>query len=194
MANDSNDTVASLLNLDEQMKLSITIPLTEQTKKLRCRQFIKTDFTLPTLAKMTKLDKTYHIRELENYRQHIWNIHEIKIDVENEEMTLELYPYSYNLAQEMKNLAGMTKNETKETQVVKQNDEYLGNLRGDKYLQSVVKKIIGSKKTKTAQMKALYNAYNNKHVYAYYYDFQKTGKNFKKGWNTRALNCGSTVL
>ena len=185
------DTVANILNLSEMLELKVTLPLSSTTRKLKCRQFIKTDLTLPTIAKMTKLDTTYHISELENYRQHIWNIRDMKYDLEKETVTLTLSPYSYNTFKDKQDFTKNTNSSSSNT-TNKANTSADGAVTlkcNNEFLKKTVERAIGSKKNLKAQADACISSFNQNHTYHLYYDFNY-GKDFKRTWNARGLNCG----
>ena len=195
MANETKEKISD--SLQSSLQLKITIPLSEETKKLHVREFVKTKLSLPTLKKLSKLDTKYDPDALNKYAENVWHISKIDVKVSNskEEMQLTLTPYTDSIQQEVQDLASFT--ETKSSSNNNSNNNSGSGstindneLKGDKFLKDIVKKAIGSKKDIKSQANACFEYFKKNHVYNYYYDFKRGGKNFKKTWNTRGLNCG----
>ena len=194
MANETKEKITD--SLQSSLQLKVSIPLSEETKKLHCREFVKTKLSVPTLQKLAKLGAKYDPDALNDYAENVWYISKLDVKVSNskEEMQLTLSPYSDSISREVQDLASFTeqksssnKNKNKTTSSSTINDN---ELKGDDFLKGIVKKAIGSKKDILSQAKACHEYFKKNHVYNYYYDFKRGGQNFKKTWNTRGLNCG----
>ena len=189
MANETKEQISE--SLHESLQLKISIPLSEKTKKLHCRELVKTKLSLPTLKKLSKLGAKYDPDALNDYAENVWYISKLDVKVSNstEEMELTLTPYADSISQEVQELAGFkeTKSSSNSNNSSSVNDK---DLKGDDFLKGIVKKAIGSKKDILSQAKACHEYFKKHHTYAYYYDFQRGGQNFKKTWNTKGLNCG----
>lgn len=173
------------------LELKITIPLSNETKKLHTRQFIKTNITLPTLRKLASLNRAYDLDTLNTYKASTWNINkiDIKVNNNNNEMTLTLTPYSTDISSEVQALSGFTENSTGKKKIDNDDTE----LQGSSYLKKVVSTAIKGKKDLLSQAKACHEYFKKKHKYQYYFDFQH-GKNFEKTWRDGSLNCGDGAI
>lgn len=186
--------------IEDIAEVTITIPLSNITKKLHTRMFIKTKLSLPELQNMKELGQIFKANAYyynDKYVKNVWFIKKIKINVSNskEEMTLTLLPFNDSYESEANTLSGLTQQKNKTSSSTSTasstSDVTLSKiLSGDEqeYLEDIVKKAIGTKTDKEAQALAIYKYYQDNHVYQLYCCM--TSSSFKTLWNKRGHNCG----
>ena len=192
--NDAKTTIAE--SIHDIISLDITIPLSEVTKNITVRRFISTNLTLPTLVNMNELGEIFQYVSGDYHSYYVkndWWIQKTKINVKGgeETMTLTLSPFIDDISSEKSLLAGMT--QTKSSKKTKSTGTTSNvKIKGDAFLQDIVRKAIGSKTDQKSMALACYKYYQDKHVYV------KVGtdvhadlaKGFKTLWNTYKHSCG----
>ena len=196
-SNKSNSTTAQLNLISELTngitdlaEVTITIPLSNVTKKLHARMFIQTKLSLPELQNMKKLGQIFKTNAYfynDKYVKNVWFIKKTKVTVTptDKSMTLTLLPFNDSYESEASTLAGLTENNTQESTATVQ-------IKGDSFLQDIVKKAIGTKTDIEDMAIACYKYYQNHHVY----ELTSTdvvaqyNRGFKSLWNQYKQSCG----
>ena len=178
-------------------EVTITIPLSKITKKIRTRMFIQTKISLPKLQNMKELGQIFKTNAYyynDQYVKNVWFVKKTKISVSptDKSMTLTLLPFNDSYQSEADTLSSLSEkkssNKTGETST-KTTDV---DLKGDKFLQDIVKKAIGTKTDKLAMAKACYKYYQDHHVYTYKGTSVESdyARGFKSLWNQYRHSCG----
>lgn len=183
-------------SIRDVVSIEITIPLSSVTKKISVRQFIKTNLTLPTLVNMKELGKIFKFTSgayNSYYVQNKWYVQKTKISVKDgeETMTLTLSPFIDSIDSEKSLLAGMKQSKTTKTKSKSSSTDSV-KITGDKFLQDIVRKAIGSKTDKKAMAIACYKYYQDHHVYEKTSTdvIEQYNRGFKSLWNQYRHSCG----
>lgn len=181
-------------SLISMLDFTITIPLTDLTKKIHTNSFIKLNqelFNADSLWRIYRdMGKTSASRNT-SFRKGYWYVQETEVNHKNNTMKLKLLALpsvpNYSKTDMDFNGTGVTVAKTSS------NNSNKVKLRGDKYCQKIVKKAIGTANTKLSMAKKCDDYFKKNHVYTRYNDFHH-GKNFKKTWNAKAMNCGDGAV
>lgn len=184
--------------IEDLAEVTITIPLSNVTKKIHSRMFIQTNLSLPELQNMKQLGQIFQANAYyynDKYVKNIWFVKKVKVTVSptEESMTLTLLPFNDSYESEAQTLASLTQQKTKTTgagTASSSSNSLSKVLSGEdqSYLEQIVKKAIGTKTDKVAQAKAIHEYYRVNHVYSYYACMTKSS--FKELWNDKSHNCG----
>ena len=180
-------------------EVTLTIPLSDITKKIHPRMFIKTKLALPQLQNMKQLGKIFMANAYfynNQYVKNVWFVKKTKISVTptDASMTLTLSPFNDSYEAEANTLAGLTeqKNKTKSSTTT---DNTVSNVKvcdNDAYLKDIVQKAIGTKTDIEQMALACYKYYQDNHVYkldsTWVVDDYNRG--FKSLWEQYGQSCG----
>lgn len=189
--------ISELTNgITDLAEVTITIPLSNVTKKLHSRMFIQTKLSLPELENMKQLGQIFKANAYyynNRYVKNVWFISKTKVSVSptGESMTLTLLPFNDSYESEANTLSGLTESKNKTTSSNKDTTSNV-NLSGDSFLQDIVKKAIGTKTDKVAMAKACYKYYQDNHVYELVSTdvIAQYNRGFKSLWNQYKHSCG----
>ena len=185
----------------ELAEVTITVPLSNVTKKIHPRMFIKTKLSLPGLQNMKQLGQIFKANAYfynNQYVKNVWFVKKTKISVNPSEssMTITLSPFNDSYESEAKTLASLTeqKNKTKTTTNNATKDS-VSNVKlcdNDSYLKDIVQKAIGTKTDIEEMALACYKYYQDNHVYkldsTWVVDDYNRG--FKSLWEQEGQSCG----
>ena len=206
--NKSSNSALSQLQLTNELtkgitdlaEVTITVPLSKVTKNLHTRMFIQTKLSLPELQNMKELGQIFMTNAYyynDKYVRNVWFIKKTKVSVSPTEksMTLTLLPFNDTYESEANTLSGLTeKKSSSNSSSGSSNNNTTSNvnLKGDSFLQDIVKKAIGTKTDKLAMAKACYKYYQDNHVYRYKNTDVNADYNrgFKSLWNQEGQSCG----
>ena len=191
--------------LTDLAEVTITIPLSNVTKKIHSRMFIQTKLSLPELQNMKQLGQIFKANAYyynNKYVKNVWFIKKTRVSVYPTEksMTLTLVPFNDSYESEANTLSGLSEQKSK----TKSSSSGSGNTVSDvklqkvakgadqTFLEEIVKKAIGSKTDLLAQAKACYKYYQDHHVYKYNSTSVEDdyARGFKSLWNQRGQSCG----
>lgn len=183
----------------EVAEVTLTVPLSKITKKIHPRMFIKTKLSLPQLQNMKQLGQIFKANAYyynSQYVKNVWFVKKTKISVTptDASMTLTLSPFNDSYEAEANTLAGLTeqKNKTKSSTTT---DNTVSNVKvcdNDPYLKDIVQKAIGTKTDPVDMAYALYDYYNNNHVYSWDSTSVEDdyARGFKSLWEQHGQSCG----
>lgn len=182
----------------EVAEVTLTVPLSKITKKIHPRMFIKTKLSLPKLQNMKQLGQIFKANAYyynSQYVKNVWFVKKTKISVTptDASMTLTLSPFNDSYEAEANTLAGLTeqKNKTKSSTTT----DTVSNVKvcdNDAYLKDIVQKAIGTKTDPVDMAYAIYDYYNNNHVYSYDSTAVEDdyARGFKSLWEQHGQSCG----
>ena len=185
--------------LTDLAEVTITVPLSNVTKNLHTRMFIKTQLSLPELQNMKQLGQIFKANAYfynDKYVKNVWYIKKTKVSVSPTEksMTLTLSPFNESYESEAKTLASLTeqKNKTKSTNTDTNSISNVKLCDNDSYLKDIVQKAIGTKTDLEQMALACYKYYQDNHVYrlnstAVEEDY---ARGFKSLWEQHGQSCG----
>jgi hypothetical protein len=185
--------------LTDLAEVTITVPLSNVTKNLHTRMFIKTQLSLPELQNMKQLGQIFKANAYfynDKYVKNVWYIKKTKVSVSPTEksMTLTLSPFNESYESEAKTLASLTeqKNKTKSTNTDTNSISNVKLCDNDPYLKDIVQKAIGTKTDPKQMAYAIYDYYNNNHVYSWDSTAveEDYARGFKSLWEQHGQSCG----
>ena len=195
-------------SLISMLDFTITIPLTDLTKRIHTNSFIKLNqslFNADYLWEIYKaMGKTPSSRNTD-FREGYWYVQETEVNYKNNTMKLKLLalPSVPNYDKTDMNASGGSSSNVDKTST-DNNSSGSSNVKLKKnkdlskkeqaFLEDIVKKAIGTKNTNVARAKACYKYYQDNHVYkalghgtAVRSDY---ARGFKSLWNQRGQQCG----
>ena len=185
--------------LTEVAEVTITIPLSNITKNIHTRMFIKTKLSLPELQNMKQLGQIFKANAYyydDAYVKNVWYVKKTKVEVSptGKSMTLTLSPFNDSYEAEAQTLKSLTeqKNKTKTSSTNTASKTSEVKLEGDSYLQDIVKKAIGTKTDPKEMAFAIYDYYNDNHVYSWDSTAVEDdyARGFKSLWEQHGQSCG----
>ena len=184
----------------EVAEVTLTVPLSKITKKIHPRMFIKTKLSLPQLQNMKQLGQIFKANAYyynSQYVKNVWFVKKTKISVTptDASMTLTLSPFNDSYEAEANTLAGLTEQKNKTKSSTNNTDNTVSNVKvcdNDPYLKDIVQKAIGTKTDPVDMAYAIYDYYNNNHVYSYDSTAVEDdyARGFKSLWEQHGQSCG----
>ena len=181
-------------------EVTLTVPLSKVTKKIHPRMFIKTKLSLPQLQNMKQLGQIFKANAYyydSEYVKNVWFVKKTKISVSptDASMTITLSPFNDSYEAEANTLAGLTEQKNKTKSTTTNNTNTVSNVKvceNDAFLKDIVQKAIGTKTDPVDMAYALYDYYNNNHVYSY--DSTSVEDDYARGfrslWEQHGQSCG----
>ena len=181
-------------------EVTLTVPLSKVTKKIHPRMFIKTKLSLPQLQNMKQLGQIFKANAYyydSEYVKNVWFVKKTKISVSptDASMTITLSPFNDSYEAEANTLAGLTEQKNKTKSTTTNNTNTVSNVKvceNDAFLKDIVQKAIGTKTDPVDMAYALYDYYNNNHVYSY--DSTAVEDDYARGfrslWEQHGQSCG----
>ena len=181
-------------------EVTLTVPLSKVTKKIHPRMFIKTKLSLPQLQNMKQLGQIFKANAYyydSEYVKNVWFVKKTKISVSptDASMTITLSPFNDSYEAEANTLAGLTEQKNKTKSTTTNNTNTVSNVKvceNDAFLKDIVQKAIGTKTDPVDMAYALYDHYNNNHVYSY--DSTSVEDDYARGfrslWEQHGQSCG----
>ena len=182
-------------------EVTITIPLSKITKNIHTRMFIKTKFSTPELQNMGQLGQIFKANAYfynSQYVKNVWFVKKTKVSVTNtdESMTLTLSPFNDSYESEANTLKGLTEQKSKtKTSNGDNGKNSITNVQvcsDDAFLKEIVQKAIGTKTDPVDMAYALYDYYNENHVYSW--DSTAVEDDYARGfrslWEQHGQSCG----
>ena len=181
-------------------EVTLTVPLSKVTKKIHPRMFIKTKLSLPQLQNMKQLGQIFKANAYyydSEYVKNVWFVKKTKISVSptDASMTITLSPFNDSYEAEANTLAGLTEQKNKTKSTTTNNTNTVSNVKvceNDAFLKDIVQKAIGTKTDPVDMAYALYDYYNNNHVYSYDSTSVEDdyARGFKSLWEQHGQSCG----
>ena len=181
-------------------EVTLTVPLSKVTKNIHPRMFIKTKLSLPQLQNMKQLGQIFKANAYyydSEYVKNVWFVKKTKISVSptDASMTITLSPFNDSYEAEANTLAGLTEQKNKTKSTTTNNTNTVSNVKvceNDAFLKDIVQKAIGTKTDPVDMAYALYDYYNNNHVYSY--DSTSVEDDYARGfrslWEQHGQSCG----
>lgn len=202
--NEAREEMAnSLINMFD---FTITIPLTNLTKKIHTNSFIKlntklfdADYLWEIYKAMGKTSATRFV----SFRQNYWYVSEVEVNYKNQTMKLKLLPLPSVPQYKKDELKASSSGKSGKTIDKTNSGSTNSSLKirkpkwmsksDQRFLEDLVKKAVGTANSDLKRAKNCVDLFNKYHTYRLYYDFDY-GKNFKRTWKAKGLNCGDGAL